>query len=154
FAYARPDAFVVIDHLRASAPHEYAQQFLLHPTLSDVQALDGRTVVARSPDGGPSLVLAAGDAPDAIELFRGEKQGDGLRGWYYRGWRTEKPAPQVVFRYDRDDKELALPVVLKITAAGADPVVPSGVSHSAKDGTVAISWTARGETSRREVPAP
>jgi hypothetical protein len=112
FAHRKPSTFVVIDTVEASGAHRYAQHFHLAPALSSVEVVDDHTVIASAP-GGPTLVISPVETPTRVEL---------LEAWYFAEWGQVVDTTDVVFRYDRSDAELSLPVVITIAAPGAPAV--------------------------------
>jgi hypothetical protein len=150
FVYAKPDTFVVIDHVRAAGEHDYAQHFHLHPDLTQLER-GARSVVASVPDG-PSLALAAGFAPDAIETPIGAEEGGVMKGWYFPDFLTRVPAYDVVLRSRGRDEDLA--VVIVVTAAGQPARIPADVTYAEADGFARVSWTVDGIGSAIAVPIP
>jgi uncharacterized heparinase superfamily protein len=151
FAFAKPDTFIVIDHVRAEAPHDYAQHFHLHPDLSEIQVADDRTVLA-SMKGGPSLAIAAATAPDAIETPRGVDDGQTQEGWYFPAFQVKRPAYDVVFR--RTASTIDLPIVIVIGAPGKPAPIPTDIALLDEDGVMTVSWRLDGETRTAQIPRP
>ncbi len=151
FAYARPDTFVVVDHVSASGRHQYDQHLRLHPGVTTVDRAGERSLIARVP-GGPSLVITSGVSPAAIEIVRGVKQGAVRQGWYFPGFQVAVPAHDVVFRHERSEGEVDLPLLLTIVAPGKRPHIPTDVSYSETADRAIIGWRAEGARHRVEVP--
>jgi Heparinase II/III-like protein/Heparinase II/III N-terminus len=149
FAFARPDTFIVIDHVQADESHEYAQHFHLDPDLARPRVVGDRTVVA-SIDGGPSLTIAAGTRPDRIETPRGVTDGSARKGWYFPDFRVKKPATDVVLR--RSAAEVDLPVVIVVSAPGQQPRIPSDIAYSEEGESATVSWRLDGVEHSLRVP--
>jgi hypothetical protein len=154
FAYARPDSFVVVDHVRAPGTHSYAQYFHLHPSLSDVSVAGDHTVIARQPDGaGPAVVLAPATPPTRIDTFRGIQTDEMTQGWLFEGFQRAEPSTAVVFRHDsRSSADLAL--VIAVTAPEAELLVPSEVRYEEAEGEVRVAWVVGGAERSVSIPAP
>jgi hypothetical protein len=150
FAYAKPDTFVVIDHVRAPDRHDYAQHFHLHPDLTELGVV-GRTVVAAVPDG-PSLSITAAVAPAAIETPIGVEDGAVMKGWYFPAFLSRVPAYDVVLRHR--GRGLDLPVVIVVTPPGAPARIPTDVEYRDQGAVVTVTWRLDGEAHSVGVPAP
>ncbi len=149
FAFAKPDTFIVIDHVRAEKQHQYAQHFHLHPDLSRLRIVDDRTVVA-SIDGGPSLTIAAGARPARIESPRGVAEGAVRKGWYFPDFQVAKPAYDVVLRHTGADVDL--PVVIALSAPGQAPRMPGHIAYREEGESATVTWQLDGAEHSLRVP--
>lgn len=151
FVYAKPDTFVVIDHVRARDRHGYAQHFHLHPDLTRIREVAGTTIVADAPDG-PSLTITAAVAPSAIETPIGVEDGEVMKGWYFPGFLTRVPAYDIVFR--QRGRSVDLPVVIVVTPPGEPARIPTAVEYRERGGVATVSWRLDGVEHAIEVPLP
>jgi len=154
FAYAKPDDFAVVDHVRSDGnAHDYAQHFHLHPSLTRVDVIGDRAVVARgADDASPWIALVAAATPDSIELLRGGEAP--LRGWYFPALYQKQPATEIVLAYRRADVAVDLPVVIVIGRPGTTPSLLSGLTYVERDGAATLTWTSGGRTRQVTVPSP
>lgn len=141
FAFARPGTFVIVDHVDADGPHEYAQHFHLSPEVDGVQRHGDRAVVATIPDG-PTVSIAAGFTPSAIET---------PRAWHFPDFQVKQENYDVVLRHTARDVDL--PVVIVVTAPGEAPRIAEDVSYIEEAGVATISWREGGSQRRLQVPA-
>ncbi|HKE14871.1 MAG TPA: heparinase II/III family protein [Kofleriaceae bacterium] len=149
FAFAKPDTFVVIDHLQSSARHQYAQHFHLHPDLEHLETPDDHTVIASRP-GGPSLAIAAGFRPDRIEMPRGVAEGSVRRGWYFPSFLVKQPAYDVVTEGAADT--IDLPVVIVLSAPGKAARIPADLAYREAGQLATLSWRLDGIEHTLSVP--
>lgn len=153
FAHAKPNAFVFVDHIGSKKSHDYAQQVHLHPDMSDVR-IEGRSVIARRRDGGPSLVVTALESPTATEIPRGLNHVRRLQGWYFPQWLKAEPTTVITFQYARAPKAVTLPVLIRVIPPGVEPTVPSGASYELAGRNVQIRWREDGADRKVELPQP
>ena len=150
FAFARPDTFVVVDHVAAEDRHDYAQHFHLHPDVSQVRVADDRTVVA-GVEGGPSLTITAAVRPDAIETARGVAEGAVRKGWHFPDIQTRLPAHDVVLRVKAGDVDL--PVLIVVSPPGQTARVPRDIAYREEKGAATVTWRVDGVERSLRVPA-
>jgi Heparinase II/III-like protein/Heparinase II/III N-terminus len=151
FAFVKPDTFIVIDHVRASDRHDYAQHFHLHPDVARLDVANSRTVLA-SVDGGPALAIVAAAAPDAIETPRGVAEDGVVQGWHFPELHVKVPAFDVVFRQTRADADL--PVLFVVSAPGQAPRVPTDITYGERGGVATITWRLDGFERSLRIPSP
>jgi hypothetical protein len=150
FAFAKPDTFIVIDHVAAFSRHRYSQHFHLTPDVAEIQRAGDRSVLATIA-GGPSLSITAASAPDRIETPRGVQEGARIAGWYFPKFLTQVPAYEVTFESDAGNADLA--TVIVVTAPGEPVRVPEDVRYSEEQGTGVITWVLDGTRRQLRVPA-
>jgi hypothetical protein len=153
FAYAKPESFVVVDHLRAFGKHRYVQHFHLHPDVSEISIVNDNTFVATVPGGrGPTVVIAPVTPPDWVRMLRGVHSDALTQGWYFPDWGRAEAATDAIFRYVREGGKLEFPVVITITPPGQPPLVPTELSYTETSDHLAVAWTIAGR--RRTVAIP
>jgi hypothetical protein len=154
FAYRKPDAFAVIDHVAArGGEHRYAQHFHLHPRLSAVRQA-GTTVIAQTADGkGPSVTFTTVDSP-TVELARGINEAGRVAGWHFPDKYKQEPATDVALRRKDGRRKLSLPVLILVAPPAAPPRVPTRLSYTEQDGHLTLAWSEAGQDRTITVPLP
>jgi hypothetical protein len=154
FAYRKPDAFAVIDHVVArGGEHRYAQHFHLHPSLSAVRQA-GNTVIALAADGNaPSVTFTTVDSA-RVELARGINEAGRVAGWHFPDKYKKEPATDVVFRRRDGRRQLSLPVLILVAAPGVAPRVPSRLSYTEEGGHLTVAWSEADGDKTITVPLP
>jgi len=88
----RPGCWLVTDIVHGAGTHAVDALFHFHPDNAVV--IDGRSVRTANPDAN-LLILALGDGPLKIGLFRGRQQP--FRGWFSSTYGNEVPAFEAEF---------------------------------------------------------
>jgi len=153
FAHSKPDLFLVVDHLVSEYPHDLAQHFLLHPSLSVVTQPAPNVVVATSDvPGSPSIVLSALPGV-SIETHRGILEEEEIFGWYFPEFSVIEEATEVVFRTAFFGGHRDLPILIHVVAPGGstDSALESFENST---GELRLSWRAAGVSDEVYIPAP
>jgi hypothetical protein len=140
FAYARPNAFAVVDEIRAPGAHEYVQHFHLHPRLTEIQRLGTSAVLARAADGtGAAVMLVALQPVDEIAIGSGGKSGGPGSSWYFPKMNDAVVNRDVMFRYRRPAGKLDFPVLLFVLDS-PDAPRPDGFAWHRGADELRVTW--------------
>jgi len=154
FAYARPNAFAVVDEIGASGSHEYVQHFHLHPRLTKVEKLGANAVLAApSNAGGPAVLLVALGAVDGIAIGSGGKDGAPGSSWYFPKVNEAVPNRDVMFRYRRGAGTFEMPVLVFVLDS-RDTERPEGFAWQRTKSELKLTWHVKAENHAIVVPAP
>lgn len=153
FVYAKPDTFVIVDHVAAAGTHTYDQHFHVHPDVTELRAAGDRTMLAGIP-GGPSLSITAGSRPADILTARGVQEGAVRQGWYFPAFQVAVPAYDILLRHRRDAGDFALPVLIVISPPGKPPRVPTDLAYADDGVQVVVSWRMDGQARSVRFPRP
>jgi hypothetical protein len=155
FAHAKPDVFLVVDHLRSRKSHRLAQRFHLHPSLSVVTLPTPNTVVATGAGPGtPAVVISALPGMDA-EFHRGDRKPKDREtaGWYFPAFNVAQETTVVVFRRRFSAGAVDLPILIHVVAPG-QPTDSALEYFENTAGKLHLGWrTARG-ADEAALPAP
>jgi uncharacterized heparinase superfamily protein len=148
FVFAKPDYWVIVDHLSATRMHDYSFLFHLAPDVV-VDNRDGTSAILRSKANDARMVLKALiDNDIEITVVVGEESP--IQGWYSPDHHRKCPAPAVEFKVS-GASTLRVPWLLFPLPAGEDPAnvrVISSQSESAQGNEFVISHDQKRDTFR------
>jgi hypothetical protein len=96
FVFAKPDYWIIVDHLNASAVHIYSFLFHIAPDVV-IEDIDGSTAVLRSKASNALMVLKA-LVSDDIDVSVHVGEDSPIQGWHSPDHHKKCPAPTLEFR--------------------------------------------------------
>lgn len=146
FAFAKPDAFVVIDSVTSETTHRYEQHFHLHPEITELQSGgpgSSGVRIGRVPDG-PGLVLVPLHDPTEVEE---------RHSWYFPTSNVSLDRIDLVFT-SADLATTDLAMLLLVVPPGIQPSSPDSASLRRQDGAFVVRWSRDGIDQQLTLPAP
>lgn len=92
--FVKPDYWVIVDELNASAVHSY--QFLFHADPEIGLTVSKKRAILGTQQGGPCLHIVPADH-DSLEVSRLFGSVDPIQGWYGAGYHKKLPAHVVIY---------------------------------------------------------
>ena len=141
FVHIKPNAFLVVDELTASAPHRYEQHFHFHPLYQETrEEANGGFLVTSQRPGTPSARVIPLRPIRFWSDDSGYAQKDGLRAWNFPSFGKSEPSKDLVLHYQENRGHLLFPVYLEIRPPDADSPPPQDFRFVPRRNGLELCW--------------
>jgi len=131
--FVKPDYWLIVDELEASAPHCYQMLFHTAPEIVVRAGPDGRAILGTTPGAASLHLIPAGPHLGKFNWLKGCE--DPIQGWYSPGWERKMPAATIAYERTSDSSTLLATLLYPCPAGqGGDQVSISPLRVSEEKG--------------------